>query len=155
MAQVLLATDAQWLFDDVAAALCGDGTTVSRIHDAATLRAAVAAVDPDLVILDMQTGNMGGIAGSIDIRLEVGAGRMSPVPVLLLLDRTVDRWLAREAGAAGWLIKPLDPFRLRRAARALLAGEAWFEGEPAADEPGPAEPSETEESTPSEASATA
>jgi hypothetical protein len=30
-------------------------------------------------------------------------------------------------GVPGWLIKPLDAFRLRRAARALLDGETFQE----------------------------
>ena len=46
------------------------------------------------------------------------------------LDRDADRWIAREAGSDGWLIKPLDALRLRRAALATLAGEAIYEGEP-------------------------
>jgi two-component system nitrate/nitrite response regulator NarL len=43
-------------------------------------------------------------------------------PVLMLLDRSADLFLARRSMADGWLVKPLDAFRLRRAAEALLAG---------------------------------
>ena len=50
----------------------------------------------------------------------------------MLLDRDADRWIARQADADGWLIKPLDAFRLRRAALACLNGESVFEGEPVA-----------------------
>ena len=139
MADVLLATDADWLFDEVSAALCGDGTTVSRISDSSQLRQAVAHLNPALVILDMQTGSMGGIAGCLDLRHEAGAGRLPETRVMLLLDRDVDRWLAREAKSDGWMIKPLDSFRLRRAAAAVLAGDDWFEGEAA---PAPTEEQE-------------
>jgi DNA-binding response OmpR family regulator len=52
--------------------------------------------------------------------------------VLLLLDRADDRFLARTAQADGWLVKPIDAFRLQRAARRVLAGE--IEG---GDAPGP------------------
>ena len=41
---------------------------------------------------------------------------------LMLLDRDADVFLARRSEAEGWMIKPLDAFRLRKAAKALLAG---------------------------------
>ena len=57
----------------------------------------------------------------------------------MLLDRHADVFLARRADADGWLIKPLDSFRIRRAAEALLAGGEYDEGtavvEPPVDEP--------------------
>ena len=46
----------------------------------------------------------------------------------MLLDRSADLHLARRCGADGWLIKPLDPLRLRRAAEAILAGGRYTEG---------------------------
>ena len=48
--------------------------------------------------------------------------------MLILLDRDVDAFLANRAEADGWIVKPLDAFRLRRAATALLAGETHQEG---------------------------
>ena len=47
----------------------------------------MARTEPDLVVLDLQIGNMGGIAVAIDLRLEEAAGRLPEVPILLLLDR--------------------------------------------------------------------
>jgi len=38
---------------------------------------------------------------------------------------------ARRAGAEGWLIKPLDSLRLRRAATTIMGGGTIFEGLPA------------------------
>ena len=52
----------------------------------------------------------------------------------MLLDRVADVHLAKRCGADGWLIKPLDPLRLRRAARAV-AGGGYSEGLPTPDEP--------------------
>jgi AmiR/NasT family two-component response regulator len=43
-------------------------------------------------------------------------------PVLLLLDREVDVFLAKEAEADGWLVKPLDAFGTLRAVESALAG---------------------------------
>lgn len=131
MADVLLATDADWIQDEVAAALDGEHT-VHRVRRGADVRAAVAAGSPafGLVILDLQIGNMGGMAACMDLRLEYGAGRLPDVAVLMLLDRDADVFLARRSDADGWLIKPLDAFRLRRAAAALLDGGDYHEGSP-------------------------
>ena len=70
--------------------------------------AGVAEHLPDLAVIDLQIGNMGGMAACLDLRLEDGAGRLAHVPVLMLLDRQADVFLARRSGADGWLVKPLD-----------------------------------------------
>ncbi|WP_195210379.1 response regulator [Actinomarinicola tropica] len=127
MPHVLLATDADWIRDDIDAALSDPDTTVSRVRRGSDVTGAIAQIGPDLVILDLQIGNMGGIATCHAIRHEEAAGRLDPVKVLLLLDRADDRWLATTSGADGWMVKPLDTFRVRRAARAILAGEPWDE----------------------------
>ena len=57
------------------------------------------------------------------LRLDASSGRLPHVPVLMLLDRVADVHLARRSGADGWLVKPLDPLRLRRAVRAVLRGD--------------------------------
>ena len=127
MPHLLLATDADWIRDDIDAALTDPGTTVSRVRKGSEVLDAIRAVQPELVILDLQIGNMGGIATSHAIRNEVAAGRMDDVQIMLLLDRPDDRWLAQTSGADGWMVKPLDAFRLRRATRAILAGDTWDE----------------------------
>ena len=71
---------------------------------------------------------MGAMAVTMDLRLDHSDGRMPKVPVLMLLDRVADVHLARRSGAQGWLIKPLDSLRLRRAANAIVAGQEWHEG---------------------------
>ena len=133
---MLLATDADWLFDEVSAALAEPGTatesgvTVSRITEGRDVSEAVSQLEPDLVLLDLQIGTKGGVASCIDLRHDIAEGRSKPTKVMMLLDRDADRWIARQADADGWLIKPLDAFRLRRAAMQCIAGEAIFEGEP-------------------------
>jgi DNA-binding NarL/FixJ family response regulator len=73
---------------------------------------------------------MGGVAVCLDLRLEESAGRLPHVPVLMLLDRSADVFLAQRPGAEGWLIKPLDAIRLRRAVRTILGGGTVHEGVP-------------------------
>jgi DNA-binding response OmpR family regulator len=128
---VLIATDADWIFDEVDAALAEGDTTVRRVSRGADVLPAIAEAEPDLVVLDLQIGNMGGMAACMAIRLEESGGRLPHLPVLMLLDRVADLFLARRSHADGWLVKPLDAFRLRRAADALLAGGEWFELEQA------------------------
>ena len=120
MSDVLLATDADWLFADVAAAL-GGTHDVHRVREGAQVAAAVGQVEPELVILDLQIGNMGGVATSLLIKQEARAGRLPEVPVLLLLDREADEFLATQSDADDWVVKPLNSLALRRAAQGLLA----------------------------------
>lgn len=86
------------------------------------MMAAVAEQAPDLVVCDLQMGNMGGMAVTRELRLEESGGRLVHIPVLLLLDRRPDVFLARRSEAEGFLVKPLDPVRLRRAITAVLQG---------------------------------
>jgi DNA-binding response OmpR family regulator len=125
---VLLATDADWLFDDVDAGLGGPDMTLSRIRVGADVLATTAELEPDLVILDLQIGNMGGMATSLAIKEDLGHKGLSDTPVMILLDRTDDTFLARRSDADGWLVKPVDPVRLRRAANELMAGRPYREG---------------------------
>ena len=149
MTNVLLATDADWLFDEVSAALAEPGTVVSRITEGRDVSDAVSQLEPDLVLLDLQIGSKGGVASCIDLRHDIAMGRSKPTRVMMLLDRDADRWIARQAEADGWLIKPIDAFRLRRAAMQCIAGESIFEGEPVAEaEPVEAEPEATEAEAP-------
>src|SRR5207253_8695955 len=122
MPDVLIATDADSVYAEVEAALADDTTTVRRVHRGADVAPAVKESPPDLVILDLQIGNMGGIATCIHLRHEAGAGRLEEVDVLLLLDRQADVMLARRSGANGWVVKPLEAFSLRTAAQAILTG---------------------------------
>jgi DNA-binding response OmpR family regulator len=125
---VLLATDADRTYDEVDAALASPDTVVHRVRRGVDVLPAVREVEPDLVVLDLQIGNMGGIANCMAIRLEEGADRLPITAVLMLLDRAADVFLARRADADGWLVKPLDAFRLRRAAETLLDGYSFYEG---------------------------
>jgi DNA-binding response OmpR family regulator len=125
---VLLATDADWIYDEVDAALADDDTEVYRARTGRQVPAAVAQVDPDVVVLDLQIGNAGGVATALQLRQEEDMGRTRRRSIIMLLDRTADVFMAQMARADGWLVKPLDSIRLRKACRAVLAGEAHFEG---------------------------
>ena len=127
MTDVLLATDADWIFDEVDAALATSDTLVYRVRAGIDVLQAIDEVEPDLVILDQQIGNMGGMATCMAIRNAEGIDRIPITAVLMLLDRAHDAFLARRHDADGYLVKPLDSIRLRKAADVLLAGEAYEE----------------------------
>lgn len=77
---------------------------------------------PSLVVCDQQIGSMGGVATTLDLRAEEGAGRLPRVPILLLCDRDAERFLAERSGADTWLVKPLEAVDLQRTVDRLLAG---------------------------------
>lgn len=120
MRSVLFAADADWVSEEVFSALLDAETYVSRVAGGREIRVALDEAQPDLIVLDMQIGSMGGVATCLDLRHDMVAGRMPVVPILLLLDREADEFLAKESGADGWLVKPLNPLLLRRAAEDLL-----------------------------------
>ena len=127
---ILLATDADWIVDEVIAALGDDDVHFTVCREGRAVAAEVKEQVPDLAILDLQVGSMGGMAVTMALRLDESAGAVEHVKVLMLLDRAADIHLARRSGAEGWLIKPLDALRLRRAADAVVAGGRYDEGLP-------------------------
>jgi DNA-binding response OmpR family regulator len=125
--EVLVASDARWVHDEVNAVLSGPDHTIRHVNAGADVLPAVLGRETDLVVLDLQIGNMGAMATCLDLRLEESGGRLEHIPVLMLLDRRPDVFMARRSEAEGWLIKPLDPIRLRKAIRAILAGGTYHD----------------------------
>lgn len=128
MPDVVVASDESWVREDVRAVLSAlPDVTVREVTSGPAVLAAAQEAEPDLAVLDLQIGNMGAMAVCLDLRLEEGAGRLGHVPVLMLLDRRADVFLARRSGADGWLIKPLDPVRVRKAVKEILAGGRYHD----------------------------
>jgi DNA-binding response OmpR family regulator len=121
---IVVAADGAWVRDQVRSAFVGPGQDVIAVMRGEDVREAVRVHSPDLVILDMQIGNMGGVATAIDLRLEASAGRVPHAPILLLMDREHDRFLARRVPVDAELVKPVDAGTLRRTAKQLLATRA-------------------------------
>jgi CheY-like chemotaxis protein len=120
---ILVAADAKWVRDLVKSSCTGPGQRVIETTRGQDVRGLVGEHNPDLVVLDMQIANMGGLAVTIDLRLEGAAGRIPDVSILLLLDREADRFLAKRVDADAELVKPVDPGTLRRTVDRLLARE--------------------------------
>lgn len=125
MATVLIASDLASLRNELRTMLEGPDLF---IDEAATGPEAIERVKQggvDLVVADLQIGSMGAMAICLELRHLESYGAAEPVAVLMLLDRRPDVFLARRSGAEGFVVKPLDPQRVRSAVRALLRGEGY------------------------------
>ena len=117
---MLLATDSDSVCNAVDAALGSDTSEISRVRAGVEVLAAAREQQPDVVICDLQIGNMGGMAVCLDLRMEAEMGRAPETRVLMLLDREADVYLAKQARSDGWIVKPLDAVSLQRAVAAVL-----------------------------------
>jgi DNA-binding response OmpR family regulator len=124
---ILIVSDSESVLEELRSALEDDETEVRELRVGEDVRPAVEQDPPDLVITDMQVGSMGGMAICLDLHLEESGGRIPHVPVVILLDRRADVFLARRSAAEGWLVKPLDAIRIRRAVRAVLDGGTFHD----------------------------
>ena len=120
LVHVLLATDAQWVVDDLVAALGGPETSFTVCRNGRDVTAVVKARTPDIAILDLQSGSMGGVAVTMNLRLDESSGALPRIPVLILLDRKADVFLAKRSGADAWLVKPLDALSIQRAVQKVV-----------------------------------
>ena len=127
MPVIVVASDAAYLRKEIAAVADAPDVEIVEVESGPEVVAEAREDPPDLVVVDMQMGNMGGMAVCLELRLQESYGDLPHIPVLMLLDRRPDVHLARRSGAEGWLVKPLDPLRLRRAIRALLGGDEYFD----------------------------
>jgi DNA-binding response OmpR family regulator len=117
---ILVATDADHVLHDITAALGGPDVSFTVCRNGRDVSDVVEKRMPDLVVLDLQIGSMGGMAVTMALRLDESAGTLPRVKVLMLLDRQADIHLAKRCAADGYLVKPLNPLSLKRAARAIL-----------------------------------
>lgn len=121
-ATVLLYSDDRTVREDVRLAL---GRTLAAdlppiaVVEVATLPALLQALDAggiDLVVLDAEATPAGGIGIAHQIKDEIA----DCPPVLLLIARVADAWLATWSRAEGVVPYPIDPVRLPQAAADLL-----------------------------------
>lgn len=118
---ILVATDADEVLAEIDAAMGGRDVRINRVADGRQVRAAVVELEPDVVVLDLQIGSMGGVAVALDLRNEAGAGRIDDQRIVLLLDRDADTFLAESSGADSWVTKPLDAMAVAAAIGRVLA----------------------------------
>ncbi len=125
MATVLIASDLASLRLELRTMLEGPELLTEEAANGPDVLTRVKEGGVDLVIADLQIGSMGAMAICLELRHLESYGAAEPVSVLMLLDRRPDVFLARRSGAEGFVVKPLDPQRMRSAVRALLRGESY------------------------------
>ena len=118
---ILIAADADYVVNDLVQALTGPDTSFTICHEGRDVSPLVAERTPDLVILDLQIGSMGGMAATMALRLDHSAGKAPNVKILMLLDRAADIHLAKRSAANAWIVKPFDALTLQVAVNAALA----------------------------------
>ena len=127
MEVILIVSDSESVLEELRSALEDDETEIRELCAGEDVRLAVEQDPPDLVITDLQVGNMGGMAICLDLHLEESGGRIPHVPLVILLDRRADVFLARRSASEGWA----EPASLRaefhRAARAVLDGGTFHD----------------------------
>ncbi len=124
MIRILVVTDVPWVRNDVSAALNAPDYELVELDVPEMAAGMMTSGDMDVALIDLQVAAMGGMAitRSIRDRAEL-AGRAQP-PVVMLLDRGADAFLAGRAGASSWLTKPFTAHELRTAIATAVSGGA-------------------------------
>ena len=124
MTRVLVVADEVWARNGVHAALTSPTFELVDHEDPATAAATAADRDVDAVVVDLQVAAMGGMAVARSVRENATVRGSDSIPVVLLLDRVADEFLAGRSGAAGWVVKPFTAQQLRGAIEGALAQPA-------------------------------
>ncbi len=115
MAEVLLIADDDRVRDDVEAALSGPRSRVVTVADPRTAVTRAQEVGPAWILIDLHVGSMGGMAVVRALKDAIALGSVAEVPLVMLLDRSADAFLAGRAGANAWVVKPFTAQDLRAA----------------------------------------
>jgi DNA-binding NarL/FixJ family response regulator len=121
--RLLIADDHPVVRDGLSGIFTGaDGFEVVGVaQDGAQAVHQVAALDPDVVLMDLRMPNMGGVAAISEL---ARTGARARVLVLTTFDTDTDVLPAIEAGATGYLLKDAPREELYRAVRAAARGES-------------------------------
>jgi DNA-binding response OmpR family regulator len=87
---------------------------------------------PDAVVADEIASRAGAFSLARDLR---GAVEPYRGPIVILLERKHDAWLARWSGADAWLVPPFDPFELADRLVELIQGRRARPAERPAEQP--------------------
>ncbi len=113
VASILLVADDNWVRHDVVAALSDPATQLTVCDDPKNAAETASESPFDAIVVDMQIKNMGGMAVTRLIHDAISAGECPPTPIVMLLDRSADVFLAKRAGTQAHLLKPFTAQDLR------------------------------------------
>ena len=98
-----------------------DNVRIELATDAREAMAVMLDTVPSAVVVDIQTGSAGGFSLAREMSQ---FDRLRSVPIVVLLEREQDRWLAKQAGARLILLKPVDTGELVAQVLGLLPDAA-------------------------------
>ncbi|MFT4234116.1 MAG: response regulator transcription factor [Microbacterium sp.] len=101
-----------------------EASDIDVVGEAATGPQAVeraAALEPDVICMDVQMPDMDGIEAT---RRIIGAGSTSKIVIVTTFDRDDYLFDALDAGASGFLLKNAGPEELVNAVRVVASGDA-------------------------------
>lgn len=114
---VLVVSDDERIRDEARFGFAPD-LEVALARDAREALAQMEEDTPAVVVIDLHTGSAGGYGLRKDMS-QIGA--LADIPVLMLLDRDQDLWLAKQAGANLVRTKPIDTSDLVADALSLIS----------------------------------
>jgi DNA-binding response OmpR family regulator len=120
MAAILLIADDEWVRNDVSASIVDPSVSLTVLADPAEITATAGARRFDLFAVDMQIASTGGMATVRLLKDAMFRGEIERAPIVMLLDRSADVFLAKRAGADAHLIKPFTSQQLREVMSHLL-----------------------------------
>ena len=113
---VLIADDDPHIRQVVSYALKQEGLTVAEAADGAEALTQFAAVQPDLVVLDVGMPEADGL----DVCREIRKTHQTPILFLSARDEEIDRILGLEIGGDDYVGKPFSPRELTARVKAIL-----------------------------------
>jgi DNA-binding NarL/FixJ family response regulator len=97
---------------------------VGELDDGEGVVGAVAALRPDVVVMDVRMPRVDGVTATREL---TGVPDAPPVLVLTTFEDEEILAGALRAGAAGFLLKGVPAEELQRAVRAVAAGDSWLD----------------------------
>lgn len=94
----------------------GEEVEFLEVPDGNQALALAEAEHPDLVVVEVGVTPYGAFGLARDVK----AAPEASCPVIILLERPQDEWLARWSGADAMVNRPIDPFQLAKVARRLV-----------------------------------
>ncbi|MCP3999246.1 MAG: response regulator transcription factor [bacterium] len=113
--RIIVIADEAWARNEVHSALTEPDFELIDHSDPTTAQELLESADPDAVVIDLQVASMGGMAIARELHQQAALNDTTAVPVVLLLDRAADSFLAKRSGVAGWVVKPFTAHDLRTA----------------------------------------